>query len=150
MKHSLEEKIVINRPFEEVYCYLKDVKAWPHYLPHVKNIDLLYDDGQYQEFYMDVLSENGELLKVRSIRRCIDSDSISFFQPTPPAFLKHHSGHWKFTAIAPNQCEVTTTHQWDLPDQPSQHLTPDHIHRLLSEHARLAITTWKNVLEQSH
>ena len=146
---KLEEKIIINRPYQEVYGYLKNMRDWPDYLPHVKKIDVLYDDGEFQEFYMDVLSENNILLNVRSVRKCVDAESIQFFQPKPPAFLKHHAGGWRFKAIDLKKCEVLTYHQWDLAEASVVANKAAEISHILSEHARLALSTWKKVIEQS-
>ena len=88
-KFSIEHKEVIRCPKKDVHNALFNLSPWPNVLPHVNNIEILYDDGTFQEFLMDVKGENGDLIKVRSIRKCLE-DTIDFFQPTPPIFLKHH------------------------------------------------------------
>lgn len=139
---------------EAAYKAIYEMEKWPEKLPHVKRIETLYNDGIYQEFFMDVASETG-LIQVRSIRRCT-KDSILFFQPKPPKFLKHHSGGWSFIKKAEG-CEVKTWHQWNLLQPQASEIFPckeaqtsqDQIARTLKEHAQLALNTWKSILEKS-
>jgi acyl carrier protein len=148
-----EATLVIACPVEKAYQAIYQMEKWPENLPHVKRIETLYNDGVYQEFLMDVHSDSG-LIKVRSIRRCTSNDSITFFQPNPPAFLKHHCGGWKFIPFG-NECKVTTWHQWNLhPSKateifPSQDgkTTKQRVENTLLSHAELALQTWKKVLE---
>lgn len=148
-----QASLCMNVSPEKVYDSIFNMKDWPSKLPHVKKIEVLYDDGMYQEFFMHVASDKG-LIKVRSIRRCTHNQSILFFQPIPPTFLKHHSGGWKFE---PNDkgCLVTTWHQWNInpPEAmsqfPSSHemSSADKIKQVLLSHAELALSTWKKNLE---
>lgn len=149
------ETITIYSPIEKVFQALFDIQKWPEYLPHVVNIESVYDDGQYQEFWMDVLS-NGDTLKVRSVRNCHPHESIDFFQPEPPPFLQHHAGGWKFNSIRKNECQVFTYHKWNLNNKiaekrfpaTSESSTSTQIENMLRKHAQLALTTWKEVLER--
>ncbi len=153
--YACEETLIIHRPRKEVYLALHNMKCWPEYLPHVKNIDVIYDDGKYQEFLMEVLSEQGDLLKVRSIRKCIQESLILFFQPIPPEFLQHHTGGWKLIELDHSNCEVITYHKWNLRDDIAKKKFPSstgistqqQVKNLLRNHAKLALETWKNVLE---
>ena len=131
---------------EAAYQGLWRMAQWPQILPHVKSVDVLYDDGRFQEFLMAVESEQG-LLHVRSVRRCEPGVGIRFFQPVPPRFLKHHAGGWRFRSLAPGRCEVTTFHCWNLPDHANGELTAQSARKLLTEHARLALQVWKRHLE---
>src|SRR6185437_8465835 len=86
---TAEASLEIRCSPEAAYRAIYEMEKWPQKLPHVKRIETLYDDGVYQEFLMDVVSEGG-MIHVRSIRRCLAGEGISFFQHRPPRFLKHH------------------------------------------------------------
>jgi acyl carrier protein len=138
---------------EEAYKAIYEMEKWPLKLPHVKDIKVLYNDGVYQEFLMDVLSDSG-VLQVRSIRRCLPEEGIVFFQPTPPKFLKHHCGGWSFQKI-PNGCNVRTWHQWNIEPKKAIESFPGleensiqvQVSSLLRSHAELALNMWKKNLE---
>jgi ribosome-associated toxin RatA of RatAB toxin-antitoxin module len=147
----------IERTPEVVYQALFNLKGWPELLPHVKAIDVLYDDGRYQEFLMTVTSEtDAGTLTVRSVRLCDEvSWRIEFFQPKPPAFLIHHAGGWQFDPVDDGKaCEVTTYHQWNLNHPSAQHIFSaagdayaQRAHQLLLGHAEFALENWKRILE---
>lgn len=150
---SLEEEITMNAPQDLAYQHLRDVQQWPRLLPHVEAIDVIYDDGLYQEFYMTVRGEDGGQHRVRSVRKC-DQDKISFFQVDPPKFLDSHAGGWRFRHNQAGQCVVNTYHRWKVNDQvgviysPANGLSPqDQVEKLLRDHARFALTCWKQILE---
>ena len=144
---EINESITINKKKSIVYQALYNIKEWPKYLPHVTKIDVLYNDGKYQEFMMDVISsEDASILQVRSIRNCTSSN-IDFFQPQPPHFLKHHSGNWKFKEVDKNQTHVVTTHKWNLKEINKGDVYAQHVKSILRDHACLALKTWKDVLE---
>jgi ribosome-associated toxin RatA of RatAB toxin-antitoxin module len=155
-EYQCESFIDIQSSKELVYQALFDVSKWTSLLPHITNIKVLYDDGKYQEFIMSVQSESdvGELT-VRSVRMCdYDNMKILFFQPEPPAFLKHHGGGWEFTQISQNICRVKTYHQWNLcHDVARQKFEfcledyPKHIESILIGHAQFALKNWKSNLE---
>ncbi|GHC88109.1 SRPBCC family protein [Streptomyces flavofungini] len=153
--HRCTESIVIERDVDTVYAALHRMGAWPEYLPHVTAIDVQYNDGQYQEFYMTVDSE-GMVLKVRSIRNCQDR-KIEFFQPEPPPYLVHHGGVWRFEAEGPQRCRVTVTHVWNLRDAEAAEVYPpgggkssaQQVCDVLASHSRLALQTWQSVLTGS-
>ena len=148
-----ETSLEIKCSVEDAYRAIYEMGKWPEKLPHVKRIDILYNDGMYQEFLMDVQSDTG-LVQVRSIRRCCLNEEITFFQPTPPKFLKHHCGGWNFQPCL-SGCKITTWHQWNSEPQKAHELFPsqeglstsDRIEQLLRSHAELALTTWKKILE---
>jgi hypothetical protein len=141
----------IDRPLDVVFEALLDAAAWPKLLPHVKGIDMLYDDREYQEFIMHVASSTG-LLAVRSIRRCVLNSTIDFFQPTPPAFLRHHGGGWIFRALPGGATEVETFHRWNLNHEVAQKTFSgprpygDQVRELLLEHACFALDCWRDLL----
>ena len=146
---------VVDRPRQTVYDSLLRAEEWPVHLPHVLDVDMRYDDGRYQEFVMSVKSDAG-LVIVRSVRKCDSPDRIEFFQPDPPAFLRHHAGGWSFEDAGPERCLVTTYQRWRLAPAVAAQMFPptggrttdEQVHHLLSGHARLALTTWKAVLEE--
>lgn len=150
---KVEATLEMNCPIEEAYRAIYEMDKWPEKLPHVKRIETLYNDGVYQEFLMDVQSDAG-MIQVRSIRRCLPDEGITFFQPKPPKFLKHHCGGWSFHR-RDSGCYVKTWHQWNLEPQKAQELLPsqnntsigDQVANLLRSHAELALSTWKNILE---
>lgn len=142
--------VEIGVPVDRAYQALFDVRAWPEHLPHVREIEVLYDDGQYQEFWMTVASEGESILKVRSVRNCHDG-IIEFFQPKPPPYLKHHGGVWRFSATGTASCRVDVAHVWNQ-NETADDVFPDgdaaeRIHQILSHHSHLALTRWKTVLE---
>jgi acyl carrier protein len=153
---SLVEQIVVHAPWAEVYDGLLHVEAWPSLLPHIDRIDVVYDDGRYQEFWMTVRSTDGSTIRVRSIRRCGDRE-ILFFQPEPPRYLARHSGGWKFEPVGDRQSIVTTYHEWVLNDRvddvfpaTTDETTEAQVARVLRDHARLALGSWKSIIEGRH
>ena len=150
------EEAVIAADVDTVYGALLRVEAWPAYLPHVLEIDVKYDDGQYQEFLMTVKSDtDGSPLRVRSIRNCTPG-VIEFFQPEPPRFLAHHGGIWRFRAAGENTTHVEVTHVWNL-DTPvaiavfpfDEHgSTEEQVEAMLAGHSRLTLRSWQRVFAQ--
>jgi hypothetical protein len=141
----LIEDVTIAAPRHVVYQGLFDVATWPQKLPHVTGIEIVYDDGVYQQFIMDVDGADGRRISVRSVRRCME-DRITFFQPKPPAFLRHHCGEWFFRELDSGLTHVTTVHRWNLAEGTSAE-EGARITGLLRDHARLALETWKRIHE---
>jgi len=84
-----EASVVIERPTEVVYQAMVDMEDWPQLLPHIKAVNVLYNERRYQEFTMTVDSgtEAGDLT-VRSVRLCDQLNlQIDLFQAEPPPFL---------------------------------------------------------------
>jgi hypothetical protein len=153
-EHRCVQRAVIGAPRERVEERLRRVEAWPQHLPHVLEIDVRYDDGQYQEFLMVVASAtDGEPLRVRSIRNCREHE-IEFFQPEPPPFLLHHGGIWRFDDVD-GRCAVAVTHVWNLDEAgaaatypaTAADTTAAQVARMLSEHSKLALDAWTRILE---
>lgn len=90
---DFQEELLINSKHMPIYSLLRDAKKWPDILPHCRHVDVIYDDGKNQEFIMAV-DVRGKEEKIRSIRRCLDSSSIQYFQPAPPPVLRQHTGEW--------------------------------------------------------
>lgn len=141
-------------PVDRVYDALFRVEDWPVHLPHVQQIDVTYDDGRYQEFWMTVLSESdGAPLRVRSVRNCRPG-VIEFFQPQPPRFLKHHAGIWRFTPRGDDSCLVEVTHVWNLSPEVAAEVYPataelsteQQVEKMLAGHSELALASWARVL----
>ena len=153
---NCQTSIVIDREVETVYQALFHLQDWPKLLPHVKQVNVLYDDGNYQEFTMTVLSEkDAGALRVRSVRLCdADKRQIGFFQPEPPPFLKHHAGGWQFIPLTDKQCQVITFHNWNLNHEKSADIFgqdesnyEQRVSSLLLNHANFALENWKRILE---
>jgi hypothetical protein len=151
--HGCVEAALIGAPVQEVVRHVRAVGNWQAYLPHVLEIDVRYDDGQYQEFVMVVASDTGgEPLRVRSIRNCRERE-FEFFQPEPPAFLRHHGGIWRFSE-EDGCCRVVVTHVWNLREDVAAQLFPaaagesteDRVARLLAHHSRLTLEAWQRAL----
>ena len=115
-----------------------------------------YDDGQYQEFWMTVKSEqDGSPLTVRSVRNCTPG-TIEFFQPEPPAFLRHHGGIWRFKELG-EATEVQITHVWNLhPERAAEIFPPneegsteERVTKTLAGHSRITLQTWQSILEEA-
>ena len=149
---SLTEETLIQASVQTVYERLLNVRDWPSLLPHVEQIDMVYDDGRYQEFYMSVKGTDGSAIKVRSVRKC-EPGEILFFQPQPPVFLKTHNGGWQFSPTESGGCRVVTYHNWRLSEQAAViypddgHPTAQRVEALLREHARFALNSWKSIIE---
>jgi acyl carrier protein len=148
-----ETSEVFERNVDVVYNALFAMEEWDKLLPHVKAIETLYNDGKYQEFRMTVESAKGDI-KVRSVRRCEASTAIDFFQPDPPAYLKHHAGGWRLTPIGDQRCNVVTFHHWNINDAVATDVFHDapsgyaeQIAEILLGHARYALKCWKQILE---
>jgi ribosome-associated toxin RatA of RatAB toxin-antitoxin module len=149
-----EADIIIDCDIDTVYQALFDLEDWSKLLPHVRAIDVLYDDGRYQEFLMTVDSNPGQI-KVRSVRNCDRGKMhIDFFQPQPPKFLKHHAGGWDFIRVGENKCRVSTYHQWNIKADVAAETFKDaeqgfheRVKIQLLEHAEFALQNWKQILE---
>ena len=153
-EHSCVETAVFPVGANRAYEALLDLSQWERLLPHILRIDVAYDDGQYQEFWMTVKAEtDGKPLTVRSVRNCTRG-TIEFFQPAPPAFLRHHGGIWRFTPRGDAETEVRITHVWNLhPEQAAatfpadeEGTTAEKVTRTLAGHSRITLRTWQSIL----
>lgn len=152
MTFQCRETRIFDVPKETIYGALHDMRRWPEHLPHVLRIEVLYDDGQYQEFRMTVASDP-ETIQVRSIRNC-RADTIDFFQPEPPVFLRHHAGQWEFTELPGGRCQVVVTHAWNLEPERAAAVFPpkdgmsteQQVEDMLAGHSRQTLDAWQNAL----
>ncbi|HJX83893.1 MAG TPA: SRPBCC family protein [Candidatus Angelobacter sp.] len=154
MQGALQEEITIAAPMRIVYERLHKMEHWPAHLSHVKAIEVIYDDGHYQEFYMTILGANQSEVRVRSIRKC-EERQISFFQLEPPPFLAHHNGSWTFLETGSEQCKVIAAHEWQLGVNapsiyPGDAFCPTEkiVDEVLRQHARLTLESWKSIIEE--
>jgi ribosome-associated toxin RatA of RatAB toxin-antitoxin module len=151
-----EANIIIECPTEVVYQAMVDMKTWPKLLPHVKAVNVLYNDGRYQEFTMIVDSgtKAGDLT-VRSVRLCDQLNlQIDLFQADPPPFLKHHVGGWKFIPLNKTKCEVLLFHEWNLNHKVAEDIFQkadktyqEALSVLMEGHVKDVMKNWKRVLE---
>ena len=144
---------IIEASADAVYDALFNFRDWPERLPHVRAVNSHYDDGTFQEFDMEVEGANGDIIDVRSVRRC-EPGRISFFQPKPPRFLRHHCGDWVIRSLDDNVTHVLARHQWQQSEDACAHFSASDknaagqdIRALLGEHARFALACWKANLE---
>lgn len=152
--HSCVERAVFPVGVDRAYAALLDLTQWERLLPHILKLDVAYDDGRYQEFWMTVRATgDGSPLTVRSVRNCTPP-TIEFFQPEPPAFLRHHGGIWRFAALGGDATEVTITHVWNLHPERAGELFPadgdcsteERIASTLATHSRITLETWQAIL----
>ncbi|MBO3459176.1 hypothetical protein G7B40_027780 [Aetokthonos hydrillicola Thurmond2011] len=151
-----QANVIIERPTDVVYQAMVDMENWPKLLPHIKAVNVLYNDGRYQEFTMTVDSETeaGDLT-VRSVRLCDRLNlQIDLFQADPPPFLKHHAGGWKFFPLNETKCEVALFHTWNLNHNLAEHIFQkgeksyqEVFSGLMEKHVKDVMENWKQVLE---
>lgn len=151
-----ETTVIIDCPTEIVYQALVYLEDWPNLLPHIKSIEVLYDDRRYQEFTMTVDSgTSAGDLTVRSMRLCDRANlEIRLFQAEPPAFLKHHAGGWKLTPLPENKCQVILFHLCNLNHPVAEKIFgnagkpyQEILSGLLEKHVEEVMDNWKHILE---
>lgn len=154
--HSCVETAVFAVGGDRAYQALFDLTQWERLLPHILQIEIAYDDGQYQEFWMTVKSEtDGSPLTVRSVRNCRPG-VIEFFQPEPPPFLRHHGGIWRFRTLSDGATEAEITHVWNLHSERAAQMFPadrdgsteEKVRRTLAGHSRITLQTWQSILAE--
>ncbi|MBB4285704.1 aromatase/cyclase [Roseospira goensis] len=107
-RHAFAESLVLTQPAALVFRLLRDAACWPWLLPHCTGMEVLYDDGTYQEFVMVVqVGETEE--RIRSVR-IVSADRIDYFQPAPPPALTEHRGRWTVTETEAGT-EVVSWHE---------------------------------------
>jgi hypothetical protein len=79
-------------PASRVFDAFWELADWTTVAPHVKAIELHYQDPDVQVLTMRV-ETRGRLDGFRSVR-VRQGDSIFFVQPRPPALLRRHWGWW--------------------------------------------------------
>lgn len=106
-RHEFSESMIIDHSKTAIYHLLRDAAAWPWLLPHCDDLEMLYEDEQYQEFQMKVQA-GGQEETIRSVRLLLP-DRIEYFQPAPPPALREHRGYWTLRQTA-DGVEVTSWH----------------------------------------
>ncbi|MDC3989284.1 aromatase/cyclase [Polyangium jinanense] len=107
-RHEFQEALVIKQPPGLIMRLLGDAASWPWLLEHCDGVDMLYNDGSFQEFVMVVrVGEREE--RIRSIR-VLSKDRIEYFQPEPPPALREHRGRWTVVE-SPEGVEVVSWHE---------------------------------------
>jgi ribosome-associated toxin RatA of RatAB toxin-antitoxin module len=92
---SVTDSIVIHGPLQTVFAHCWNAEQWPEITPHVKSVRLLEQTPVFQRMAMTVESD-GKLFNTESTRQCAPPQKIEYQQLTPPPFLSHHSGEWRF------------------------------------------------------
>ena len=126
---------------------------WPDRLSYVHDARLTYDDGQYQEFAMDLDGDHGRVISIRSVRRC-EADHIAYFQPQPAGFLKYHCGDWFIRPLTPTATHLTLAKRWTRSERTEAHFRPlnglssaQQVSALLGVQTHRALAAWKRYLE---
>jgi hypothetical protein len=102
----------VNSQRDEVKRVFWDVATWSNIWDPITRIRLLYDDGVFQEFTMD-LSWRGKPASIRVISMQNDDGHIEFFSPSPPAEMEWHVGRWRFVPQG-DSCEVEAVREYRL------------------------------------
>jgi hypothetical protein len=149
----LQEDIAIGASAETIRRALLDVEIWPHLVPYVRHVRVTYDDGLYQEFTMDVAGRDGEFLPIRCVRRS-ELNRITYFQPEPARFLKHHCGNWFINPMSENATHLTIVQRWTLSAHAEKMFATldgmsasQQVIALLREQARVTLVASKRHLE---
>lgn len=90
-----------------------NIQKWTTIWNPIEKIEILYDDGENQEFLMQVWRDN-VCEQVRTIRTIINNHDIEFFSPKPPPMMDYHVGSWEFKEIDSKVCEVIAKRKYSL------------------------------------
>lgn len=110
---EFEEEMTIAGSIGAVYRLLQRAREWPQLLHHCRAVEVLYDDGQDQELLMTV-DVSGREERVRSIRRCTPTSSITYFEPEPSPALRRHAGEWLLEPSPRGGVRVVARHSVEL------------------------------------
>jgi hypothetical protein len=102
----------VNSPGDKVRSLFWNVATWSNIWDTITKIRLLYDDGIYQEFTMD-LSWRERPASIRVISMRDHDGGIEFFSPIPPAEMEWHTGRWGFIGLG-HSCEVMALREYRL------------------------------------
>lgn len=115
MELSVVDKEPIRGSREEVFeCFWRP-ELWPKITPHVKRIEMLREEANYQHFIMEVHAE-GKVYVMETERHSVGSQSIGYQQSKPPALFRTHKGEWKFEQQGPIT-EVSLVHTVDVDEE---------------------------------
>jgi len=107
LSHTFSCSTTTQLPPEYYFSLLKKAEHWKYILPHCTDINMLYDDGENQEFIMTV-QVGARTEKIRSVRH-IRGLTIRYFQPDPPYPLTRHTGTWVINQVN-GHTTVTSSH----------------------------------------
>jgi hypothetical protein len=90
-----------------------DLEDWTKIAPHVREIEMLYEDENVQVLIMHVVTKNHHD-KFKSVRYR-RGNTIYYFQPMPPPTLNVHRGFWRFAKEAEGEgVSVISCHEIDV------------------------------------
>ncbi|AKI01948.1 polyketide cyclase / dehydrase family protein [Hoeflea sp. IMCC20628] len=106
----IETEIDVEASADEIYHALANAAAWPSFAPHCRSLNVVYDDGVYQELLFEIETPTGAPEVFRSFRVCDRVNRrISFVQVEPPRTLERQHGGWSVEAT-PTGSQVTCRH----------------------------------------
>lgn len=94
---DFDSAVVIKRSLPEVTNAFWRLEDWPNFTPHVRKIEIHYEDENVQILSMHVDSR-GKRDAFKSVR-ILQGNVIHYFQPTPPPTLIFHRGSWSFDEV---------------------------------------------------
>lgn len=95
MIREFECSAVVPADLRVVSALFWDASAWQRVWSPMDQIQIQYDDGVHQEFWMTV-NRDGVDERVRTIRFRYEETFIRFFTPNPPPMMREHAGSWGF------------------------------------------------------
>jgi|SRR4051812_4588956 hypothetical protein len=114
---SIEFSIEIGAPLARVLREFWELADWPSVAPHVKAIDMHYEDAAVQVLTMHVATgQRQDSFKSVRIRQ---PEAIFFFQPQPPPALRRHYGWWRLSAAGGAATRVTSEHWIEIDPEPA-------------------------------
>jgi hypothetical protein len=97
---------------EVVMAALWRLDHWPEIAPHVVGIEIVFEDENVQVLFMTVRSR-GESERFKSVR-IRQPGSLLFQQPSPPPFLRRHSGSWEVRDNGKGGAVVVSRHEVEI------------------------------------
>ncbi|MFJ4209038.1 SRPBCC family protein [Paenarthrobacter sp. NPDC089675] len=115
MIREFECSSVVPADLRAVSALFWDAAAWQRVWSPMDQIQIEYDDGVHQEFWMTV-NRDGLDERVRTVRFRYEESLIRFFTPNPPPMMRQHAGSWDF-AHHPDGTVVTATRRFAMKDR---------------------------------
>jgi len=138
-EHTVEIACEVERAYEAM-CRLKDQ---PRIQSHVRSIDVVFDDGRFQELCLETVVR-GVTMRMRTLLRCEPFVGVRFVQLEPPPGVRHHAGAYRLGRLGPDRCQVTAIQCWNLDGD----VGIDEMRARFDELARLTLEGWKRHLEE--
>ncbi|MFF2376008.1 aromatase/cyclase [Streptomyces xiamenensis] len=116
---TVEDRVRIAGPVEQVYDFLYRADLWPQRVPHVAGLDLetapagpLTAGAEVQTLDMVTAAPDGSRHTTQSVRLCFAGRRIVYKQTSPPRGLLAHSGEWLLAPApgAPGETVVIARH----------------------------------------